>query len=117
MEHKDLFDLTFSQPASAYRMATARPDWAEKLEMIPPHMRGGLVRYVVFGLLPGSFLVSLLEGNLFRAMQKADDTNRKAIENYATFLQNYAPAGCYGSPENVETWSSIGGLYTNRKEI
>lgn len=38
------------------------------------------------------------------------DVNRLAMLDYAMFLHNEAPCGCFGSPEHVKDWIAQGGL-------
>lgn len=81
--------------------------WAEGLERhVPSYMIDGMVRYIVFGIMPGSFLKAVLEGDLFSAVKNADDFNAGRLPSYVRFLYNYAPQDCYGSPENVKAWAA-----------
>ena len=77
--------------------------------LIPSYMHGGIVRYILIGTFPGSFLSAYLDGNLFDAITYADDTNKKLFHEYAMFLWNYAPASCYGDPKSVQRWAERGG--------
>lgn len=83
-----------------------RPLW----DKVPSHNHGGLTRYIENGIVPGDFLTAVLENNLMRALGKADETNRHALFNIASFLHNAAPSQCYGSPHAVKEWSTLGGL-------
>lgn len=97
--------------AAAYAEATDRPEWGELMtRRIPDYMQYGLATYVLFGITSGSFLTALLEGNLFGALRQADDVNFRHLPEYAHFLHNAAPAGCFGSEARVEEWSKDGGL-------
>lgn len=87
-----------------------RAEWAESLNLLPPHMVGGMVRYIVHGIPAGSFLNAVLSGDLFEALRRADDVNMNELPNYARFLINSAPCGCYGSPSAVAEWVKLGGL-------
>lgn len=77
---------------------------------LPEHMRGGMRRYIENGIPPGSFQSAVLSNDLMGAYQKADDINTAAMRDYAMFLHNDAPGGCYGSPAHVEDWIKQGGL-------
>jgi len=92
--------------------------WADGLHLIPEHMVDGLVRYIVQGVPPGSFLTAVLSGDLFEALRRADDINQSALVGYARFLTNYAPIGSYGSPGSVTEWIKSGGIdgMNNRPE-
>lgn len=94
---------------AVYAEAT-RHEWAELLDLIPQHMVDGMVRYLVKGIPPGSFLTAVLCNDLMGAMRKADDVNIHALPSYARFLMNGAPIGAFGSEENVSDWISSGGL-------
>ena len=94
---------------AVYAEAT-RHEWAEFLGLIPQHMVDGMVRYLVKGIPPGSFLTAVLCNDFMGAMGRADDVNQHALPMYARFLMNGAPIGAYGSPENVKDWIAEGGL-------
>ena len=77
---------------------------------IPLHCIPGLVDYIVAGQEPGDFLLALLEGRLFDAVDRADDENMHALACYARFLFNDCPAGCFRSRQRVDAWIQGGGL-------
>ncbi len=91
-------------------------DYLDKLEMLPPHMRGAMQRYIERGIPPGSFLEAVLSNDLMGAYGKADDDNRAAMRDYAVFLYSYSPSGCHGSPSKVSNWISGGGLAGREEE-
>ncbi len=68
------------------------------------YMRGAIERYIERGIKPGGFLTALLTNDLMDAVVRADDDNSHAIRSWVIWLHNYAPRGCYGSPENVSSW-------------
>jgi hypothetical protein len=72
--------------------------------LIPEHMHGGLRRYIENGILPGSFLTAVLTNDLKNAIGFADHINLWNIPRYVSFLYNYAPSGCWGSPAKVQSW-------------
>lgn len=78
--------------------------------LIPEHCREGLERYIREGVETGSFLMAVLENDLRRAVECADFVNRQTLPGYVMFLNNYAPSGCWGSPQKVGRWVSQGGL-------
>lgn len=78
--------------------------------LIPEHMRDGMRRYIENGIKPGSFQVAVLSNDLMEAFKRADDVNATAMQNYARFLYNHAPCGCFGSPAHVTDWIANGGL-------
>jgi len=77
---------------------------------IPDHMRAGAQRYVERGIRPGDFLSAVLSNDLMGAFQKADVINFNAMEYWARWLHDEAPAGCYGSPEKFKAWIKARGL-------
>lgn len=77
---------------------------------IPEHMIGGLVRYIVHGIPPGSFLTAVLSNDLMEALGRADDVNRYCLHRYGQFLYSVAPSGCFRSPEAFDAWVAKGGL-------
>jgi hypothetical protein len=77
---------------------------------VPEHCISGLVRYVTDGVAPGDFLMAVLEGDLFEALGRADDTNIRALPEYGMFLWNDVPAICKGSPERVRAWINHNGM-------
>ncbi|MAM60830.1 MAG: hypothetical protein CMH11_05005 [Maritimibacter sp.] len=99
-----------ADPVAAYA-AHHTPESADGLRRkVPEHMQAGMVRYILLGIIPGSFLSAVLEGDLFNAVRRADDANRAALHDYAIFLFNYAPGGCFGSEDRLRAWSHDGGL-------
>lgn len=79
----------------------------EGSHLIPRYMFDGIKYYILDGRPTGSFLYALLSNDLFAAVERADDINQGYIVNWVKFLFNYAPAGCYGSPEKVLHWKGI----------
>ena len=76
---------------------------------IPSHDTG-LAHYIMHGRPMGHFLTAIVENNLRGAVDRADEENSKAIVQLVRFMYNYAPAGCWGNPENVKTWRDHKGL-------
>lgn len=81
-------------------------DWG----MLPFHMREPLQRYIEDGLEPGGFLQAVLENDLSGAVSRADSTNIHRIPDFVRFLQYYAPAICWGSPELYQSWVKRRGI-------
>ena len=81
-------------------------DWS----IIPERMIDGLKRYIERGIAPGHFLTAVLTNDLREACRRADDENQRLIFEYIKFLYNYAPAGCWGSPQQFAAWIKQGGL-------
>lgn len=77
---------------------------------LPEHMRDAFRLYIEKGIPPGSFTQAVLSNDLMGAMGRADIVNRHAIFETCAFLANFAPIGCYGSPEHVKDWIAHRGL-------
>jgi len=80
------------------------------LHMIPEHMWDGITKWIDKGIPPGSFLTAVLSNDFMGAFKRADDTNTAFMKNWASFLYNYAPNGCHGSPERFQAWAEHQGL-------
>lgn len=78
--------------------------------LIPEHCREGLEEYILNGTESGGFLMAVVENDLRRAVESADFTNRRVLDGYVMFLNNYAPRECWGSPVKVGKWIARGGL-------
>lgn len=72
--------------------------------MIPEHMHDAVKRYVLDHIEPGSFLTSILLNDLKEAAARADETNRAALANWASFCVNALPTVCWGNAERVDKW-------------
>lgn len=80
------------------------------LEKLPAHMRDGVERYVLHGIPGGSFMTELFANRLVQAFGRADEENTDAMREWASWLYNDAPGGCWGSPMAVSEWIAAGGL-------
>ena len=80
------------------------------LEKLPAHMRDGVERYVLHGIPGGSFMTELFANRLVQAFGRADEENTDAMREWASWLYNDAPGGCWGSPMAVSEWVAVGGL-------
>lgn len=69
-----------------------------------PNMVPGLIRYIEAGVAPGAFMLGVLRNDLMEACRQADDINQRLLFDWALWLHNYAPPGCYGSREKVDNW-------------
>lgn len=79
-------------------------------DRLPAHMREGAQRYIEKGIKGGSFMTAVFSNDFMGAYRCADDENIAAMRDWAMFLHNQAPRGCYGSPERVKDWIAQGGL-------
>jgi len=71
---------------------------------VPEHMHDGVIRYLLHGLPPGSFLIAVLSNDLKGACDRADVANRVALYRYVKFLYNYVPLAAWGTPAHVTAW-------------
>lgn len=77
---------------------------------LPAHMQEAARLYVERGIQPGSFLRAVLENNLTESFGQADDENRLFMFEWARWLYNDAPGGCWGSKDVVAEWINRRGL-------
>jgi hypothetical protein len=74
---------------------------------VPIHNADGLLRYFADHIPPGSFLLAVLCNDLKAACMCADETNRHHIFNIVHLLSNEAPAGSFGSLDQVNAWTTM----------
>ncbi len=72
--------------------------------IIPPHLEGGLTRYLEDGIPPGSFLEAVLSNDLKEACSRGDSESLAGLVDLVCWLYNHAPMNCWGSPERVRDW-------------
>ncbi len=77
-----------------------------RISGVPEHCIDGLVRWIVDGIKPGTFLCAVIRNRLVEAASYADDINRHALFAYAVFLVSYAPAGSWGD-DALATWKGL----------
>lgn len=77
---------------------------------IPDYMHEGLILYVTEGVLPGDFMLSLLEHRFYDAAQRADIENQAAFWQWFAVLYNDVPRIAHGSAERVAEWRAHRGL-------
>ena len=64
----------------------------------------GLVRYLQYGVDPGSGLRAVLENNLAMAMRCLDQDNRDQLYELYSLISNEFPGMAWGSPTRVANW-------------
>ena len=84
--------------------------YKDNLRMLPSHMHYAIKAWIERGEHPGGFLTALLSNDLMDAFGRADEDNTAAMRNWVVYLYNYAPSGCFGSPEKFKAWEARGGL-------
>jgi hypothetical protein len=78
--------------------------------MLPAHMQDTARRYVERGIPGGHFFTAVICNDLLGAFGRADDENAAAMRDWAMWLYNDAPVGCFGSREKMQAWVEAGGL-------
>lgn len=71
---------------------------------LPPHIRGGVKRYIEDGILPGDFLQAVICNNLKESFMHADEINTQRMWDIVSFFYNEAPMNCWGSQERMVQW-------------
>lgn len=71
---------------------------------IPQDMIETLKLYVENKIPPGSFTLSVLQGNLFNALGLADEYWKYHLYDLASYIVSKLPYNCYGSELQVLTW-------------
>lgn len=92
--------------AAVYGELSDNYAWGQGLWKLPSRMHDGIVRWVLFGIVPGSFLQAIIRGDLFEAAACADDENQRLLFDYAYVLHNYVPSQAKG-PNAISTWKGI----------
>ena len=88
-----------------------KPEAGDRMkEMVPENLHHGLALYVLCGLPTGSFLASVLAGDLFSAVRRADDTSLAALGSIVRFLCHHAPEECSGYEVRRTDWIRRGGV-------
>lgn len=72
---------------------------------VPDRFRGGLIRYVCDGILPGSFLQAMLAGDVALAVTRADPESLAGLLNVRVFIA-LLPQSCHGSREKLRGYST-----------
>lgn len=76
--------------------------------MIEPHLperfKSSIELYLEYGILPCSFLQSVLENDLKMAFANADVQSVRELPGLVCWLYNRIPIGAWGSPEKVRDW-------------
>ena len=91
-----------------YEIENDFPDFRKDLaDKVPEHLRDGLARYVIHGIVPGSFLCAVLGNDLHGAIRYGDDDSLAGIKSIITFLWNSTPAACFGTAARVDEWEGL----------
>lgn len=65
---------------------------------------GALERHLNNGIMPGSFMTTVLENNLHQAVGRADHENLPNLHNIVGYVYNNIPAPAWGSPGKVKAY-------------
>lgn len=74
-------------------------------EKIPAEALLDIDCYVKEKKMPGGFLTAVLENDLLKAVDRADEYNLRIIPIYVTYLYNKIPMDAWGSKETVRKWT------------
>lgn len=88
---------------------------AEKLvkhgKAVPVHLWGSLEAHIEGGYETSPSLNAILEGDLIEAARICDTETKAALADIVTFLADWAPERCFGSPKAVEDWRQSRGQH------
>ena len=76
---------------------------------IPPHLVGGLRRYLELGMEPGHFLRAVIENNLREAVGRCSGDDHDVGQTLRALCQwfyTWAPSECWGSKEKRIKWQA-----------
>ena len=83
---------------------------------VPSHTVEALDRYWNYGFAPGSFLGTLLCGDVYNAICRADRWNKQALGPIVEYIVRTAPRGSYGSPELYQDWVNQGEMFQRHQK-
>lgn len=67
-----------------------------------------IYNYLVHGFNPGSFFTSVLANDFVGAMSRSHPANTvQAMKSLVGWIQNYMPAGAWGSRDAVKSWAAL----------
>lgn len=91
-----------------YEIENHFPDFRKDLaDKVPEHLREGLARYVIRGILPGSFLQAVITNDLRMSIRCGDEDSIAGIGAVVTFLWNSTPAQCFGDRNKMNNWLGL----------
>lgn len=70
---------------------------------VPENLHSGLVRYFVYRIKPGHFLMTVLENNLHEAISSYSG-NPEGLFYLTKFIYNFTPGTAWGSDVAVTNW-------------
>lgn len=75
----------------------------ERIEEVPPHLVGGILRYLELGIKPGGFLCSVIENDLQGAVARSTE-GLDELRPLCQFFYNFAPSDSWGSKDKRIAW-------------
>lgn len=91
-----------------YEIENHFPDFRKDLaDKVPEHLREGLARYVIHGIIPGSFLQAVISNDLHGAIHLGDDDSLAGIKSILSFLWNSTPSQCFGDRVRLMQWHGL----------
>ena len=77
-----------------------------KYDRLPEHMQHVAKEYVETGIVyAGSFMWYVLTNNLVDSYGQADEINQARMFDWAMWLYNDAPRGCWRTESNIKEWA------------
>ena len=87
-------------------------DWRAGMSGLPDISQEALKNYFLYALPPGSFLTALLSDRPWtEVIGRADHWNKPLLHKYLLWLHENAPAGSWGSEQEVTSWLNKGPAY------
>jgi|688.fasta_scaffold1308894_1 hypothetical protein len=74
------------------------------LSVIPPRTVGSLARWVFEAIPPGGFVSAVIRSDLFEAVARADDDNRRTLVELVQLIRWYVPHVCVRDDEPMVAW-------------
>jgi hypothetical protein len=93
-------------------MMKTKFDWEHGMSGLPDMSQEALKNYFLYALEPGGFLTSLLcDRPWTEVIGRADHWNKPLLPKYLLWLYENAPAGSWGSEQEVTSWLNKGPAY------
>jgi hypothetical protein len=75
---------------------------------VEPEYYGHVIRYLRFGMAPGSFFTSVLANDCLGAFTKSHPSNTMdSLKNLAKWILNVCPRQAYGTYAKVDAWTQL----------
>ena len=81
----------------------------EDYSNIPESTIAAIRKHADHGYDVGHFVTAVLENNLKEAVNKADDSNIRVLQDIVKYCYWEIPSYCWGSPEKVAAWKELKG--------